>query len=127
MFYWLIAIKKTSDSLQKEQRAWRFRVLLKQNKMEIKLSKTEKTGTAIAFDNGEEAGKMTYCIPSDDYIVVDHTDVNPAFKGKGVGKQLLYKIVEMAREKNIKIEPECPFVIAMFERRTDIQDVLKKE
>lgn len=27
------------------------------------------------------------------------TEVNPDFKGKSVGKQILYKIVEMAREK----------------------------
>lgn len=100
---------------------------LKNNEMKIKLSETETIGTAIATDNGEVAGKMTYSIPSADYIIVDHTDVDPAFKGRGVGKELLYKVVEMAREKNIKIEPECPFVVVMFKRHADIQDVLKKE
>lgn len=95
--------------------------------MKIKLSKTETIGTVIATDNGEVAGKMTYSIPFADYIIVDHTEVDPAFKGREIGKQLLYKIVEMARKKNIKIEPKCPFVVAMFKRYADIQDVLKKK
>lgn len=50
----------------------------------------------------------------------------PMFNGEGVGKQLLYKIVEMAREKNIKVLPLCPFANAMFRKLKDIQDVLKQ-
>lgn len=50
----------------------------------------------------------------------------PMFNGEGVDKQLLYKIVEMAREKNIKVLPLCPFANAMFRKLKDIQDVLKK-
>lgn len=68
---------------------------------------------------------MTYSKASSEFIIIDHTEVDPSFKGKGVGKQLLYKIVEMAREKNIKILPLCPFASAMFKKLTDIQDVLK--
>ena len=34
--------------------------------------------------------------------------------------------MEVAREKNIKIMPLCPFAAAMFKKLTDIQDVLKK-
>ncbi|MEM9075905.1 MAG: GNAT family N-acetyltransferase, partial [Bacteroidota bacterium] len=55
----------------------------------------------------------------------DHTEVEEAFKGKGVGKQILYKLVEMAREKNLKILPLCPFANAMFKKLDDIRDVLK--
>lgn len=50
----------------------------------------------------------------------------PMFNGEVVGKQLLYKIVEMAREKNIKVLPLCPFANAMFRKLKDIQDVLKQ-
>jgi len=69
---------------------------------------------------------MTYSIPSSDFIIIDHTEVDPAFKGQGIGKQLLYKIVEMAREKNIKILPLCPYANAQFKKIKEIQDVLKK-
>lgn len=93
--------------------------------MEVKLSEDQTKGYAIAKEEGVLAGKMTYSIASTDFIIIDHTEVEPAFNGKGVGKELLYKIVEMAREKNIKILPLCPFANAMFKKLTDIQDVLK--
>lgn len=94
--------------------------------MEIKLTEDQTKGFAIAKENNIKAGKMTYSIASSDLIIIDHTEVEPMFNGKGVGKQLLYKIVEMAREKNIKILPLCPFANAMFQKSTDLQDVLKQ-
>lgn len=94
--------------------------------MEIKIKEAETKGYAIAEENGKTAGKMTYSIPADDFIIIDHTETDPAFQGQGVGKKLLYKIVDMAREKNIKILPLCPFANAMFKKLEDIQDVLKK-
>ncbi len=93
--------------------------------MEIIIKEKESKGFVMARYAEERAGVMTYSIPSSDFIIIDHTEVEPAFKGKGVGKQLLYKIVEMAREKNIKILPLCPYAKAMFEKLTDIRDVLK--
>lgn len=93
--------------------------------MEIQLQEDETKGFALATENGKNAGKMTYSIASSDFIIIDHTEVEPAFKGKGVGKQLLYKIVEMARENNLKILPLCPFANALFQKTPDIKDVLK--
>ncbi|ESU18972.1 N-acetyltransferase GCN5 [Flavobacterium cauense R2A-7] len=91
---------------------------------EIVIKEQDNKGFAIASVNSQKAGVMTYSITNSDFIIIDHTEVEPEFKG--VGKQLLYKIVEMAREKNIKIIPLCPFANAMFKRLPDIQDVLKK-
>jgi predicted GNAT family acetyltransferase len=94
--------------------------------MEILIKEQESKGFAIAREDNKRAGIMTYSIPASDFIIIDHTEVEPEFNGKGVAKQLLYKIVEMAREKNIKILPLCPYANAMFKKLTDIQDVLKQ-
>lgn len=94
--------------------------------MEVIIKEKESKGFAMAREGSDRAGVMTYSIPASDFIIIDHTEVEPAFEGKGVGKQLLYKIVEMAREKNIKILPLCPYANAMFKKLADIQDVLKK-
>lgn len=40
---------------------------------------------------------MTYSIAGKNHIIIDGTEVEPEFKGKSIGKQLLYKIVEMVR------------------------------
>ncbi|MFD1613577.1 GNAT family N-acetyltransferase [Gelatiniphilus marinus] len=94
--------------------------------METTIKQQENKGFAVAREGSERAGIMTYSIPSPSFIIIDHTEVELPFKGKGVGKQLLYKIVEMAREKNIKIIPLCPFANAMFKKSADIKDVLKQ-
>lgn len=93
--------------------------------MEIELKELDAKGHAMARKNKVKAGMMTYSIAGPELIIIDHTDVEPAFNGKGVGKQMLYKIVEMARQKKIKIIPLCPFASAMFRKFEDIRDVLK--
>ncbi|MDW5290100.1 GNAT family N-acetyltransferase [Formosa sp. PL04] len=93
--------------------------------MEIQLIENQTKGFAIAKENGKTAGKMTYSVPASDFIIIDHTEVDPEFRGKDVGKKLLYKIVDMARAKQIKILPLCSFVHAMFTKTAEIKDVLK--
>ena len=93
--------------------------------MDVKLKEEQTKGFAMARENGKRAGVMTYSIAGTDLIIIDHTEVEPAFEGKGVGKELLYKIVDMAREKSVKIIPLCPFAASMFKRLDDIKDVLK--
>lgn len=93
--------------------------------MEVLIKEDDSKGFAMARENGKRAGIMTYSITSPELIIIDHTEVEPAFEGKGVGKELLYKIVDMAREKNIKIIPLCPYAASMFKKREDIRDVLK--
>jgi predicted GNAT family acetyltransferase len=79
----------------------------------------------MAQEDDKRAGMMTYSIAGPELIIIDHTEVEPEFNGKGVGKQMLYKIVEMARDKSIKIIPLCPFAAKMFQKLDDIKDVLK--
>ena len=93
--------------------------------MEILLKESDSKGFAMARENDKQAGMMTYSIAGAALIIIDHTEVEPEFNGKGVGKQMLYKIVEMAREKSIKIIPLCPFAAATFKKLDDIKDVLK--
>lgn len=94
--------------------------------MEITIIDQDNKGYAIATDNNKKVGMMSYSIAGKDLIIIDHTEIEPEFNGKGIGKQLLLKTVEMARSKNIKIVPLCPFANAMFKKITDIQDVLKQ-
>ena len=93
--------------------------------MEILLKEQDTKGFAMALVEEKRAGAMTYSVAGEHLIIVDHTEVEPKYNGLSLGKQMLYKIVEMAREKNIKIIPLCPFAAAMFKKIEDIQDVLK--
>jgi predicted GNAT family acetyltransferase len=93
--------------------------------MDIQIIESESKGMSLAKENDNQVGSMTYSIAGPELIIIDHTEVDPAYNGKGVGKQMLYKIVEMARQKNIKIIPLCPFAASLFRKLEEIKDVLK--
>jgi predicted GNAT family acetyltransferase len=92
--------------------------------LELKQINRETKGEFVATLDGQKVGLMTYSWAGDEKIIIDHTEVQPAFNGKGVGKELVYKAVEFAREKNLKILPLCPFAAAMFKKNEEIRDVL---
>jgi len=81
-------------------------------------------GSFKAEKEGERAGEMFYSKAGQDKIIIDHTEVEEAFRGEGVGKQLLYKIVEWARAEHIKVIPLCPFAKSVFDKDEEIRDVL---
>ena len=92
--------------------------------LEVKQINRETKGEFIATFDGNKAGVMTYSWAGADKIIIDHTEVEPAYNGKGVGKEMVYKAVEFARENNLKIIPLCPFATATFKKNKEIRDVL---
>jgi predicted GNAT family acetyltransferase len=73
--------------------------------------------------DGHES-EMTYSRASPTLIIIDHTAVNDALRGRGVGQVLVARAVEDARREGFRIIPLCPFAKAQFERHAEWQDVL---
>ena len=91
---------------------------------EIKHINNEKNGAFEIYYEGQKAGEMTYKWAGKEKFIIDHTEVEEAYNGKGVGKEMLIKAVEFAREKGKKIIPLCPFAKATFQKNEDLRDVL---
>jgi hypothetical protein len=49
-------------------------------------------------------------------IAATHTRVDESLKGQGIGRKLLDRLADMARENNLKILPLCSFVVAAMEK-----------
>ena len=92
--------------------------------IELKQNNSETKGEFLAFSEGIQAGQMTYSWAGADKFIINHTEVDPAFNGKGVGKEMVFKAVEFARKNNLKIIPLCPFSKATFQKNEEIRDVL---
>lgn len=73
--------------------------------------------------DGHEA-EMTYSRAGATTIIIDHTGVPDALRGRGVGQALVRRGVEDARAEGRKIVPLCPFAKAQIARHPDWQDVL---
>ena len=87
----------------------------------------DEHGTKGAFyieKDGEWIAEMTYRREGQRKLVVDHTEVDDSIQHQGIGKQLVEKAVEFAREKNLLIKPVCPFAKSVLEANEDYEDVL---
>lgn len=93
--------------------------------MRVAQTNNEKKGAFRAMDGETTAGEMTYVWSGPGLMIIEHTEVDDAYNGKGIGKQLVMKAVEFAREQNIKILPLCPFAKGVFDRVPEIHDVLR--
>jgi predicted GNAT family acetyltransferase len=92
--------------------------------MNIEQIDRENKGYFKASEEGKEAGRMTYSWAGKERFIIDHTEVNPEFKGKNVGKKMLMTAVNFAREHKLKIIPLCPYAKSVFDKTPEIRDVL---
>ncbi len=57
-------------------------------------------------------------------LVAVHTEVLPAFGGRGIGGALVRRVIADARTERFRISPLCPLFQAHFERYPEDRDVL---
>ncbi|HQD45963.1 MAG TPA: GNAT family N-acetyltransferase [Kaistella sp.] len=92
--------------------------------VEIKHTNNESKGVFELYYDGKKAGLMTYSWAGDDKFIIDHTEVDEEYGGKGLGKDLVKAGVEYAQEKNVKVIPLCPFAKKVIAKTPEFQDVL---
>jgi uncharacterized protein len=80
-------------------------------------------GRWSASVDGHQA-ELTYSRASPTLIILDHTAVPDALRGRGVGQVLVRRAVDDARREGFKIIPLCPFAKGQFDRHAEWRDVL---
>lgn len=91
--------------------------------MDITSAETGSKGRYSTTVEGHEA-EVTYSRASPQLVIVDHTGVPDALRGKGVGQALAVHAVEEARKGGWKIMPLCPFFRAQAMRHKEWHDVV---
>ena len=59
-----------------------------------------------------------------DRIVLVHTEVPAALRGRGIADKLAHTALEYARAEHLRVVPRCPFVAAYLRRHPEYQDLL---
>jgi predicted GNAT family acetyltransferase len=72
---------------------------------------------------GVRAG-LTHYRTTAEAIVFDHTEVDDAYEGQGLGGQLARGALDDVRAKGQKVVAECPFIKGWIARHEDYQDLL---
>jgi predicted GNAT family acetyltransferase len=101
------------------------------------MTEMPKDGFTIAREEGLSKGRyvvrldgheaeMTYSRTGERMIIIDHTGIPDALRGRGVGLALVRRGVEDARVEGRVVIPLCPFAKAQIARHSEWQDVLKR-
>lgn len=74
---------------------------------------------------GEVAGFAEYT-RSSSRIIFTHTEVDPAYKGTGVGSALAAGALDSARAQGLAVIPRCPFIKAYIDRHPAYADLVRR-
>ncbi|GIF98831.1 GNAT family N-acetyltransferase [Catellatospora citrea] len=70
------------------------------------------------YDGDQLAGFSTYKLTADT-IAFNHTEVDPAFSGRGLARQLVIAELDDARRRGLAVRPFCPYVREIILRLAD--------
>jgi predicted GNAT family acetyltransferase len=87
----------------------------------------QKQGNAYILSTlSGKVGEITYRLVDTGTWVIDHTYVDPRYRGRQLGKQLLDLVVREARDNGRKIIPSCSFALEEFKKSATYADVWEK-
>ncbi|MDP9048781.1 MAG: N-acetyltransferase [Bacteroidota bacterium] len=92
--------------------------------MEIRNKDDGRRGSFFIEDGDKRIGEMHYIFAGPSKMIIDHTEVDEAYEGRGLGKQLVKAGIDYAREHQMKILPLCLFAKKIFEITPEFADVL---
>ena len=75
---------------------------------DIRVVFSEEENRSIAYDGEKEIGECCYEVSADAWTIV-HTAVNPDYRGKDIAKRLVYKVVEAAEKRKLRVVPACSY------------------
>ena len=87
-------------------------------KLDIKHAPTSSGGRYWADVEGGEA-ELTYAA-ANGAMIIDHTFVPPASRGRDIAQRLVERAVEDADKRGLRIVPQCPYVNKLFHRRPEL-------
>ena len=74
----------------------------------------------------EEIGEITFRITDDSILIIDHTFVDPNYRGQKIANELVKLVVDKARNESYSLLPLCPFAVKEFDRHPAYQEIQKR-
>lgn len=93
--------------------------------MEILKQGDDKKITFYMEENGKRIAEIHSIFAGGDKIIIEHTEVNEDYEGKGLGKMLVLAVIDYVKENNIKVIPLCPYANGFFKKNYETyKDIL---
>jgi len=91
--------------------------------MKIERDEHGRKGAFYIEEDGEWVAEMTYVRSGSGQITIDHTEVDPKIRNKGIGTSLVAEAVKYARENGLKVGAACPFAKKVLKETPEFQDI----
>ncbi len=72
---------------------------------------------------GEYLAVIDYIL-KEEYIVYTHTGVPEEIGGQGIAGKMAHTVLEYARDNDLQVVPQCPFVAAYIRRHPEYQSLV---
>ncbi len=76
-------------------------------------------------ENGERKAEIIFQEDQDGDLFIEHTFVHEDLGGRGVGKELVKKVVEKAQSENKRISSSCSYAQKQLEKSDEYRQLLK--
>jgi predicted GNAT family acetyltransferase len=76
--------------------------------------------------DGVRAGHTEY-VRKGGLVIFTHTEIDPAFEGRGLGSRLARGALDAVRAEGAPIVPLCPFVAGYIEKHPEYDDLVDHE
>lgn len=77
-----------------------------------------------ATDDGAKVAGFVDYQETSELVVLTHTEVDPAFEGRGVGSTLARAALDDVRDRRLKALVVCPFILGWVGKHPEYRDVL---
>ena len=85
----------------------------------------DEAGHAFRGNVGGEALAMMRYSKRGDALRLDHTEVDPAARGRGVGEAFVRAVLEDLRSKKTRIAVTCPFVSKFIDENPEYREMMR--
>jgi predicted GNAT family acetyltransferase len=75
------------------------------------------------FVDGSLAGS-TFYRTEPDLVIFTHTEIDPAYEGRGVGSALARAALDDVRSQGKHVIPQCPFIAGYIRRHDEYVDLV---
>ena len=75
-----------------------------------------------------EEGKLAFADyrASGDVLILPHVEADPALRGRGAAGRLMSGVMEIVRERGLKVRPVCSYAVAWLERHPEHADLVER-
>jgi uncharacterized protein len=75
---------------------------------------------------GDQVVGFTEYRSTDGRLILLHTEVDPAFEGRGFGSRLASGVLDDIRARGLRVSVRCPFIKAFIGRHPEYRDVIAR-